>query len=82
MQTFIMKIEEIFVPSDDDEQTTAVLREYEFNDNIDLSCWNDAKFWIYYEEDENVERMSESYLGFFVWLDKLPKDSYKLIERM
>ena len=82
MQTFIMKIENSWQPIDEEESTTETIREYEFSDDIDLTCWNNATFWTYYDEESGEDGMSEGYFGFFQWLEELPENSYSLIQRM
>jgi len=59
-----------------------MIREYEFSDDVDLSCWIDSKFWISYDEKSDYMDLSESYEDFFQWLSELPKESYSLIQRM
>jgi len=77
-----MKIEDTFIPDGEEEILTLTIREYEFSDDIDLFCWNDAKFETSYSEYSDGWGLSEDYISFFVWLDKLPKESYSLIQRM
>lgn len=76
MQTFIFVAKETFIPDGEEARLSTMIREYEFSDDVDLSCWIEPKFWISYDEKSNCMELSDSYEDFFEWLSELPEGSY------